>query len=146
MLLPATIAHSPIRYEYANRRLVYIRETSSCWTITGHISLSIYCGNSYSPPPPDLYPPLPPQPKRNRVHVITITLLAVLVVLLGSLEVVQLTTHTLFPTFPNGPAGSNQAGIAPAQHAKVTSQDNICEDTDSWHNQREYDVDLQRLR
>jgi hypothetical protein len=74
-------------------------------------------GTAIPPPPPDLYPPLPPQPKRNRVQVITITILAVLVVLLGSLEVVQLTTHTLFPIFPYGPAGSNQTGIAPAQHA-----------------------------
>jgi hypothetical protein len=51
------------------------------------------------------------------VYVIAITVLAVLVVGLGSLEGVQLTTHTLFPTFPYGPAGSNQAGIAPAQYA-----------------------------
>jgi hypothetical protein len=74
-------------------------------------------GTAIPPPPPDLYPPLPPQPKRNRVQVIAITLLAVLVVGLGSLEVMQLFTHTLFPTFPYGPAGSNQAVIAPAQHA-----------------------------
>ncbi len=73
-------------------------------------------GTAIPPPPPDLCPPLPFQPKRNRVHMIAITLLAVLVVGLGSLEVVQLTTHTLFPTFPYGAAGSNQAGISPAQH------------------------------
>ena len=51
------------------------------------------------------------------MHLIAITVLAVLVVGLGSLEGVQLTTHTLFPTFPYGSAGSNQAAIAPAQHA-----------------------------
>jgi len=49
--------------------------------------------------------------------VIAITLLTVLVVGLVCLEGVQLTTHTLFPTFPYGAAGSNQAGIAPAQYA-----------------------------
>ncbi len=74
-------------------------------------------GTAIPPPPPDLYPPLPSHPKRNRVQVIAIAVLAVLVVGLGSLEGMQLTTHTLFPTFPYGSAGSNQAGIAPAQHA-----------------------------
>jgi len=51
------------------------------------------------------------------VYMIAITLLTVVVVGLVSLEGIQLTTHTLFPTFPYGPAGSNQAGIAPDQHA-----------------------------
>jgi hypothetical protein len=74
-------------------------------------------GTAIPPPPPDLYPPFPSQPKRNRVYVIAITVLVVLVVGLCSLEGVQLTTHTLFPTFPYGPAGSNQAVIAPDQHA-----------------------------
>ena len=76
------------------------------------------------------------------MQVIAITILAVLVVLLGSLEVVQLAIHTLFPTFPYGPTGSNQAGISPAQHTIVASQDNTCEDTDSRDDQREHDVDL----
>ena len=74
-------------------------------------------GTAIPPPPPDLYPPLPSHPKRNRVQVIAIAVLAVLVVGLGSLEGMQLITHTLFPTFPYGSAGSNQAGIAPAQYA-----------------------------
>ena len=74
-------------------------------------------GTAIPPPPPDLYPPLPSHPKRNRVQVIAITLLTVLVVGLVCLEGVQLITHTLFPTFPYGPVGSNQTGIAPAQHA-----------------------------
>src|SRR5690348_149309 len=43
------MARSPIRYDYANRRLVYLRETSAYWIIAGHVSLSIYCGNSHSP-------------------------------------------------------------------------------------------------
>ena len=43
------MARSPIRYDYANRRLVYLRETSSCWIIAVHVSLSICCRNSYSP-------------------------------------------------------------------------------------------------
>src|SRR5438046_2504229 len=43
------MARSPIRYDYGNRRLVYICETSSYWIIAVHFSLSIFSGNSYSP-------------------------------------------------------------------------------------------------
>ena len=99
-------------------------DVSSTFVKPLHIGSSQYTspypyaeGTAIPPPPPDLYPPLPSHPKRNRVHVIAITLLTVLVVGLVCLEGVQLTTHTLFPTFPYGAAGSNQAGIAPDQHA-----------------------------
>src|SRR5207244_11685329 len=43
------MASSPIRYDYANRHLVNIRQTSLCRIIAIHVSLSICCGNSYSP-------------------------------------------------------------------------------------------------
>ena len=111
------MARSPIRYDYANRRLVYLHETSAYWIIAGHVSLSRNTrGNSHSPstarPVPTTSTSAEKEPsscdRDHSPHSIGGGLVF--------LEGVQLTTHTLFPTFPNGAAGSNQAGISPEQH------------------------------
>ena len=69
------------------------------------------------PPPPGMDSPLLSQPKRNTGYQIALAVLTVLVVALGSLEVIQLTAHTPLTTNPSWAAGSQQAGIASAQHA-----------------------------
>ena len=102
----------------ANRCLVYIRETSLYWIIAVHVSLSICCGNSYSPSPTGSVPTTsissekePSAGDRDRCSCS----------IGGGTRLpgsgMQLITHTLFPTFPYGPVGSNRTGIAPAQHA-----------------------------
>ncbi len=71
------------------------------------------------PPPPGIDAPRVSLPKRNTGYQVALAVLTLLVVVLSSLEVVQVAAHTMIPTYSSGSTGSNQAGIAPAQHATV---------------------------
>ena len=91
------------------------------------------------PPPPGIDAPVVPHSKRNTGYLIALVVLSGLVVALGSLELLQVMTLS-------GHSRSlRTCWIASCKHHTNPARGRIREDTDSWHDQRERDADLQRL-